>query len=431
MPSEVLGEIFSCTLPSLEDALAVGKFDMGRSPWLLTRICSHWRAISLSISSLWSRVAIDYSVEDANFSLSLVETQIHRTHKLDIHFYGQPAPDCRSQILIFQLLSRHSSRWEEFSLGMHPELLPFLDALYNRVPSLKRLWIQWEGPDLEGPTAVKSLDCFQTAPSLTDFGASHQYHFLPITLPVAHQLTRYQLTAPLEGHLAILKLAHNLVEAHIKVELDHEPWPDSEPIDLPRLRGLYSSHPWILNYLKAPALEELAFLVDREDMANNSLGHLEIFLGRLAGPLRRLCLQKANAHTIAQILGKFSFVTELVLMISDFDTQEQIDQLISALTFSGSTMLALQLHSLFFGSDDGTLNDFDYTTYYEMLKSRWRAEGSALKNAVLLVDYPGPGPEILRGFDALRQEGMDLLILEGSEATKEVFTWFRSSTWMF
>ena len=52
MPSEVLGEIFLWTLPSLQDAIITGRFDMGRSPWLLTRISSRWRAVSLSTPSL-------------------------------------------------------------------------------------------------------------------------------------------------------------------------------------------------------------------------------------------------------------------------------------------------------------------------------------------------------------------------------------------
>ncbi|KAF8211014.1 hypothetical protein K438DRAFT_1569429, partial [Mycena galopus ATCC 62051] len=60
MPPEVLGEIFMWTLPSIGDALGMGKFDMTRSPWLLTQISSRWRAVALSTPSLWSRIAVDY-----------------------------------------------------------------------------------------------------------------------------------------------------------------------------------------------------------------------------------------------------------------------------------------------------------------------------------------------------------------------------------
>ncbi|KAJ7260360.1 hypothetical protein B0H12DRAFT_959143, partial [Mycena haematopus] len=47
MPSEVLGEIFSWTLP-LRSAL-----DITDSPWVLTHVSRRWRAIAVSKSSLW------------------------------------------------------------------------------------------------------------------------------------------------------------------------------------------------------------------------------------------------------------------------------------------------------------------------------------------------------------------------------------------
>ncbi|KAJ7691917.1 hypothetical protein B0H17DRAFT_909307, partial [Mycena rosella] len=49
MPIEVLGEIFSWTLPSVRDAVAESI-----SPWVLGHISSRWRAIALSTPSLWS-----------------------------------------------------------------------------------------------------------------------------------------------------------------------------------------------------------------------------------------------------------------------------------------------------------------------------------------------------------------------------------------
>jgi hypothetical protein len=36
MPSELLREIFPWTLPSFREALDMGTFDMGQTPWLLT-----------------------------------------------------------------------------------------------------------------------------------------------------------------------------------------------------------------------------------------------------------------------------------------------------------------------------------------------------------------------------------------------------------
>ncbi|KAJ7117629.1 hypothetical protein C8R44DRAFT_555445, partial [Mycena epipterygia] len=54
MPPELLCEIFSWTLPSVREALQRRRFDTKHSPWVLTQICSRWRAIALSTASLWS-----------------------------------------------------------------------------------------------------------------------------------------------------------------------------------------------------------------------------------------------------------------------------------------------------------------------------------------------------------------------------------------
>ncbi|KAJ6580827.1 hypothetical protein B0H19DRAFT_894028, partial [Mycena capillaripes] len=61
IPTELLSEIFQWTLPSLNDQWMRNRLDMADSPWVLTRISSRWRAVSLSTPSLWSRITIDYS----------------------------------------------------------------------------------------------------------------------------------------------------------------------------------------------------------------------------------------------------------------------------------------------------------------------------------------------------------------------------------
>ncbi|KAJ7302964.1 hypothetical protein DFH08DRAFT_794099, partial [Mycena albidolilacea] len=60
MPSEVLGEIFMLTLPSVMADLGPKDYLVG-SPWVLPHISSRWRATSLSTPSLWSRIALNYS----------------------------------------------------------------------------------------------------------------------------------------------------------------------------------------------------------------------------------------------------------------------------------------------------------------------------------------------------------------------------------
>ncbi|KAJ7847551.1 hypothetical protein B0H13DRAFT_1646086, partial [Mycena leptocephala] len=51
LPADVLGEIFSYTVPHTPRRRATE-----RSPWILGRVCSRWRAISLSLATLWSNI---------------------------------------------------------------------------------------------------------------------------------------------------------------------------------------------------------------------------------------------------------------------------------------------------------------------------------------------------------------------------------------
>ncbi|KAJ6481625.1 hypothetical protein C8R45DRAFT_307881 [Mycena sanguinolenta] len=422
MPTEVLAEIFSWTLPSIDDAFRIGS-DTAQSPWLLTRISSRWRAVCLSIASFWSRIAIDYEPSNPprSYSMALVEAQIHRAKTLHIHFYGCAETDPQPQLEMFELLLKHSSRWDELSLGMTSALLPLLATLRDRIPSLQRIWIQSDDLHAE----AQSLDCFEIAPSLVDFGVNSSHRFLSFAFPV-QQLTRYRLDGPLHRHLTILGLARNLIQAHIIVDFDDElPVEKTEIIRLPYLRWMFVSHALALDYLEAPALEGFGSCVFPED-TDIDMGHLESFLGRSECTLQRFCLRDCDAHTIVEILRRFPFITELVIS-DESHSQEDFELLMSTLT---SPQVAPQLHALSFASEDSS-GVTDYSMYPKMLRARWEVDGSALTNAALLVEESGgPDSGTLQGLHALRMEGLDLLILEGPVALKEMYTWFYSSTWM-
>ncbi|KAJ7320892.1 hypothetical protein DFH08DRAFT_819139 [Mycena albidolilacea] len=255
MPPEVLGEIFWWTLPSISEAQ---KSEIADSPWTLTYVSSRWRAVSLSNPSLWSQIVIDYDTELPD-PLSLIEARIQRAHRqsLKIHFSGSEDVAPGPQIQMFQLLLQHSSRWEELSLTLTSQIVPLLTEFSGRLSSLKRLWIDWD--DLEGQTDFEPLVCFFTAPSLVDVGISSEYRFVPVALPT-YQLSRYHIYAPWAWHKNALKLATNLVEVYISAEFDDNQWPDTDEIIILRhLRRLFVSNPQILNYIVAPAPEELAF----------------------------------------------------------------------------------------------------------------------------------------------------------------------------
>jgi hypothetical protein len=84
---------------------------------------------------------------------------------------------------------------------------------------------------------------------------------------------------------------------------------------------------------------------------------------------------------------------------------------------------------MFFGGSDKDC--IDYPLYLTMLKSRWKAEGCALKAAALLTSLgPGPDASILQSLRALRREGLDLLLLEGEDAKDEMFRLAHIPVWI-
>ncbi|KAF7345509.1 F-box domain-containing protein [Mycena venus] len=259
--------------------------------------------------------------------------------------------------------------------------------------------------------------------------------FGAINFPV-HQLVRYQLDGPWERHKAILTLAPNLVEAHITVDPNNQPWLHSnDVVEASNLRRIYVSDPRILDYVRSPALEGLALLVCTDDESSDNLRSISSFLDRSACPLQALCLRGFPDPWITiQVLKKFPSITRLVLLIKGPCAGEALEALRSGLTVSEhamATVVAPQLRSIFFGwglEDDISI---DYQMYLKMLRSRWGAENSALEKVALLTEGSGPDSATLLDLHALRNEGLDLLVLQGPPALKEMVAWRYASSWMF
>ncbi|KAF7371150.1 F-box domain-containing protein [Mycena sanguinolenta] len=420
IPSEVLGEIFSWTLPSIGNALSVDTFNIARSPWLLTHVSSRWRAVSISIPSLWSRIIIDYSedteIGPTNYPLNLAKTLVQRAQKLTIHFYGCSETESSRQIQMLEFILQHSSHWEELSLGITSTMLPFVAAFHGQVSSLKRLWIQWEHDLLMLDPTISSIDCFQSAFSLLDFGVRQ---YIPVPVPV-HQLTRYHGDGFLEEQLDVLELASGLVEARINITGHRIPLSD-EAVELPSLRRLYVTYAAVLHNLKAPALEGLA--VRKRQYEHPDISPVGLFLARSACPLQRLSLTgHHHEETTIQLLQRLPSLTEFVFAIEDPDARHHIDLVMSALIIStapGSTALAPQLQCIVLES-----KDVDYELHLAMLQSRRRATQCPLRYAALYTQRAGPDPLTFHGHQKLRREGLDLMVVMGAAAHQEAKHWY-------
>ncbi|KAJ7147643.1 hypothetical protein C8R43DRAFT_1237164 [Mycena crocata] len=423
IPPEVLAEIFSWTLPSAGDLLNSGfLLHWKEAPWMLTHICGRWRTVALSTPSLWSLVFIDF--QDQSFSpnplRTVLETQIARANKLKIHFYGAENKNDVLQVEMLELLAEHSFRWEEFHVSLTSFLLPVVATLRDRLPALRRLGVNWDTAESQGSV----VDCFENSPALIEAHAYNEFSPVSIPLPM-HQLKRYQRDGPWEMHRDALALGSNLVQARIEIDYNHS-WPVSDDsIELLHLRRLYVSQTTVLDYIRAPALDELAFCVEEGYASSDILCHVQPFILRSSSNLRRLCLSGTpDARFTTEILEKFPSLTELVIILIDLEDDLRglelaANTLIIELTTlkpNGKAAISPQLSTIYFGCEDETY--FDYSLYLKMLQSRWHSGGGALKSAALFIaSGPSPDPATLAGLDFLRRQGLDVLLLEGRDGS--------------
>ncbi|KAJ7605589.1 hypothetical protein FB45DRAFT_1144050 [Roridomyces roridus] len=163
IPPEILAEIFKAAGTSRS------RFIFANTPWVLTHVCSRWRAIAISAASLWSFIHLDY--ESHEYHPALVRTQVQRSPTLKIYFYGSEECDAAAQIQPLGYLIVPSAQWQELFISVTPTLGPLLASLCGQIPNLRRIWMQWS--DEEAEELGQSIDCFETAESLVDFALTH------------------------------------------------------------------------------------------------------------------------------------------------------------------------------------------------------------------------------------------------------------------
>ncbi|KAJ7252148.1 hypothetical protein B0H12DRAFT_1018188, partial [Mycena haematopus] len=165
LPLDVLEEIFVACLPAHRNCV----MSAIEAPVLLGRICSSWRAISLSTPRLWARLHIaEPSCPDRAMSLHVVRErkQAQRVEitkawlkrsgqcPLSISLCGSPRPDpappmYSSTSVFLQTLIPFASRWLDISLTATSSDLDSLSSVTEYdVPMLKTLEISeiYESP---------------------------------------------------------------------------------------------------------------------------------------------------------------------------------------------------------------------------------------------------------------------------------------------
>ncbi|KAJ7609013.1 hypothetical protein FB45DRAFT_845586 [Roridomyces roridus] len=403
MPPEILSEIFLWTLPSPAD-LAPG-LPMLKTRWVLSQVSRRWREVALSTPSLWSLVSV--SDERKADPLPMIQAQVQHARSLKIHFYGSDTGDTKAQTRSFAFLSEHSLRWEELFVRLIPGVVPLMSTLRGRLPSLRRLSIVWG--NAESQDGIESIKCFETASSLEDVGFASDFAYIPIPFPTG-RLTSYRVEGPLELHLGVLKMAPNIIEARVMVAYDlDQPWPKpSDPaIDMLHLKRLCVTHVEVLDHLRAPSLAEIAINLSSTD--ENPVDHLDPFFLRSSCAPPRFCVEDSPGLSITErILTKFTFITSFTVL------SDSVEVLNAHLSMFAKTPIAFpHLNEISFVSMDPP--SFHYPLVLEMLQSR-RSAQSALSSAVFVTSKgPGPDPITCLALNALREAGMNILILENSD----------------
>ncbi|KAJ7782565.1 hypothetical protein DFH07DRAFT_791142, partial [Mycena maculata] len=178
LPLDIIQEIFVACLPTRRNCVMSAR----EAPVLLGRICSSWRALSLSIPRLWARLHVvvptrDFntlSTFDAKYAQRLETTKtwlsragtcpLSLSLKAGHDYVGGPSPPLHISGLFIQALISLSSRWHDINFSIPASATEFLSHLNeNDVPILQDVTINEypeAGHPLAGPTQWAFLGFF-------------------------------------------------------------------------------------------------------------------------------------------------------------------------------------------------------------------------------------------------------------------------------
>ncbi|KAJ7876176.1 hypothetical protein B0H14DRAFT_3859321 [Mycena olivaceomarginata] len=244
MPTELISLILTLTLPPF--ATSDGLSSIQEGPWLLSAVCSRWRAIALSQPCLWATICLDFTCEDwqsPSFELlqSRLEAHLERSQQVPLHitfraFWHEAL--CRERELrVLYLLALHCDRWETISFTGSAMLYYHLDSIRGNLSLLRAIDIRAAG-GLHKSGALRRGPPPRCRPAL-----------LPIT-----PIQRKQLLG--EPTPMSCALPHPIWST-ASCTSSAPPAPSESPILLPHLRRLSVSSTDLLELLDTPALEEL------------------------------------------------------------------------------------------------------------------------------------------------------------------------------
>ncbi|KDQ61995.1 hypothetical protein JAAARDRAFT_190695 [Jaapia argillacea MUCL 33604] len=286
LPPEILSKIFTHTLSSGFVHLSIH-----RLPVLLTHVCSYWRQIALSTSTLWSSLIIDpHDDEELARIRPILDGFL-------VHSGTAPLSTC---LILRNLLGgrdlvdsvvRHAPRWNSFSihLGLDVDwspLEPLLQIGDGALNQLKEVRLFREIDLQPHASFLQEITALKTAPSLTSVTIGLSWRPTVFALPWS-QLTYlkfeggYFHTNSISDLFDILPKCSQLTHFSFSVRYgdpDHPPFPPPGSrglITLPKLQSLHLDYTlpdgYLLCHLIVPNLNQFIYVPHVDDYDQSSL----------------------------------------------------------------------------------------------------------------------------------------------------------------
>ncbi|KAJ7622661.1 hypothetical protein DFH06DRAFT_1105207 [Mycena polygramma] len=299
LPEDVLTEVFSHTLPDVSR-----RRPMERSPWVLDRICSRWRTISIFLPTLWSHI-------DANLPLPILMAHLQRSKGCGLHI-------CLiySDTEALRQLVDHCTRWESVDIRMGVDMLPILEAVHGNLPMLRQL-------KYTDDTGVGFCQAFETAPRLSSVIIHGKASLLRLPW---EQLTKLRERIPRIDDLSRLGCARNLVELSLTNSISMQlalartggP-PESLILEFPCLRLLHVEDGEFLDFLLSPMLEDIYI--------HKNISPLTSLIDRSSCSLRRIAFLQGEAAEAVPILDHTPNLLEIRFACNASNTESLISHL--------------------------------------------------------------------------------------------------------
>ncbi|KAK7024946.1 hypothetical protein R3P38DRAFT_1054996 [Favolaschia claudopus] len=274
-PTELLSLIFTFAVHPMDyesDLEDFGLMGMRMRPWTLAAVCGRWRNIVLSQSNLWAFLCLDFqdfsrgSHIHRSWVVPMVEAHLNRSRNesLVVIFRMTQIRLSETEQRVLELIAPHSHRWERIIFCGPPALYNALSNLKLDFSMLRALDVSLS-PDVdvtdEGMEDYEvTIDNFSVCPNVervfinlnVDSGSK-----VPIKMNLGEtkNLRIYSATNSWEYHSDILRYATNVSECWMG--LTHSLPLVAETLLLPMLRRLSITTTGVLDFLEAPALEEL------------------------------------------------------------------------------------------------------------------------------------------------------------------------------